>query len=540
MISPKLTRKKDKSPIKLSSSVTLMLCAVISSVLLAVYILYFIQISHATRSGIKETALAVARTLAENPVIQNGLTDPHNENPIAHIAEQVQKRNDLLFVVVTNMQGIRFSHPDAKNIGSPFIGKDINPVLEGKENVSVSQGKLVKALRIFTPVYDRHHQQVGVVAVGISLSKVNEQINRSRWNMLWAVLFSTLVGTLGSMLLVHTLKRILFGFEPYEISALFEQRQAMLQSVKEGIIAIDKLGNVTLMNHTARKMLLSPEDFKAGKNAPPGQMVSILHDVLQNGTAITDREIISFGRQVLCNAVPIYTKQQITGAICTFRDKTEINQLTQRVKGMVNYVDALRERSHEFMNKLHVILGLLQLKRYDKLESYILQTANNYQMEIGALQSKIRSPVIAGFLIGKISRVQEAGHYLTLAEECFLPDNPNEQQIMVLITALGNLIENAIDALENQVNGEIEVFLHYQNGVLNAEVSDNGPGISAEQMPDIFEKGYSTKGEQRGVGLFLVKQQIESCHGNIQVESELCTLTRFFIQLPWDSERNNT
>lgn len=532
-------RKKEKPPLKLSHAVVLMLCGVIGSVLFVVYSLYALQISDLTRSSIKDTGLAVARTFADMPVVKQGLVTPEGSHIIAPLAEQVKERNHLLFVVVTDMNGIRYSHPNPRHIGAHFIGDDLQPALQGKESVGINRGNLVTSLRVFTPVYNDNAEQIGVVIVGMPLSKVDEQINHSRWNMLWGVLFSALVGTLGCALLIYTLKRILFGFEPYEISMLFEQRQAMLQSVKEGIIAIDQQGNITLMNQAARKVLLSPEDFKANKDVVPFPLITTLNEVLESGNAIEDRELIIFGQQLLCNVMPIYTRRRKVGAICTFRDKTEINKLNQQVDVMSGYVDALRERSHEFMNKLHVILGLLQLKRYDKLEAYILQTANNYQVEIGALQSKIRQPVVAGFLIGKMSRVLEAGHQLTLDEACFVPDNPNEHQIMVLITALGNLLENAVDALQGQSEGEIEIFLHYHHGMLTAVVSDNGPGIAPGLLQSIFEKGFSTKGEQRGVGLYLVKQQIENAQGHIVVESAPGILTQFTLTLPWDSERKN-
>ncbi|SQA97179.1 Sensor histidine kinase DcuS [Cedecea neteri] len=160
-----------KRPMKLSTSVTLMLCAVIGSVLLVVYALYFIQISNATRSGLKDTALAVARTLADDPTIKYGLTQPHSKDIIPPVASRVQDRNDLLFVVVTDMNGIRYSHPKPGNIGSHFIGDDIFPALEGKENVSINHGVLAEALRVFTPVYNEQHKQIGVVAIGISLQQ---------------------------------------------------------------------------------------------------------------------------------------------------------------------------------------------------------------------------------------------------------------------------------------------------------------------------------------------------------------------------------
>lgn len=528
-----------KRPMKLSTSVTLMLCGVIGSVLLVVFALYFVQISKVTRDGVKETALAVARTLATSPMVKQGLTLPTANNPIQSMADDVRERNDLLFVVVTDMKGIRYSHPNAETIGSHFIGDDLGPALHGNENISVNHGVLAEALRVFTPVYDDSHRQIGVVAIGISLSKVEQQINRARWSVLWTVLFSALVASLGTWALVKVLKRILFGLEPYEISALFEQRQAMLQSMKEGVIAVDREGRVTLINHAARKMLLSPSDFMAGKGVEPGPLVANLREVLRTGVAVQDKEIVSYGRLVLCNALPIRNNDQVIGAISTFRDKTEISQLMQRMDGMVNYVDALRERAHEFMNKLHVILGLLHIKSYDKLEEYILQTANNYQAEIGALQSKIKSPVIAGFLLSKINRARECGHTLTLDDECLVPDNPNEEQVTALITVLGNLIENALDAMAHQPDGEISLLVHYQHGQLSIEVSDDGPGIAPEHIPSIFDKGYSTKGELRGVGLFLARQQLESLGGNISVESEPGVFTQFYVQLPWDSERKS-
>ena len=145
--------------------------------------------------------------------------------------------------------------------------------------------------------------------------------------------------------------------------------------------------------------------------------------------------------------------------------------------------------------------------------------------------------MIAGFLLGKINRAKEAGISLTLAEECQVPDTPNTEHVTVLITVLGNLIENALDAMTDQPEGEISLMLHYQNGWLSCEISDDGPGIDPSRLAHIFTKGFSTKGENRGVGLFLARQQLEKLGGEIVVESEPGVFTQFFVQIPWDSER---
>nr|WP_154324620.1 sensor histidine kinase [Pantoea sp. 201603H] len=526
-----------KRPMKLSTSVTLMVSTVIISVLLVVHILYFFQISHTTQEGVKNKGLAVARTLAASPEIQRGLTLPPTSNIIQPIASAVQQSNDLLFVVVTNMQGIRYSHPQQSIINQRFIGEDINPALHGQENVAINHGVLAEALRVFTPVYNQQHRQIGVVAIGISLSAVAQQINQSRWSIFWTVLFGALVGALGTIGLVKMLKRILFGLEPYEISTLFEQRQAMLQSIKEGVIAIDHQAQITLINQEARHLFseidrVNCENIEDINGA--GQLIFNLREVLQTGVPRRDEEIHFNGRSLLINTVPVRSNTTLIGAICTFRDKTEVSQLMQRLTGMVNYADALRERSHEFMNKLHVILGLLHMKSYVQLEDYIIKTANNYQTEIGSLLGKIKSPIIAGFLLSKINLAADKGYQLTLSDDSFLPDNGNEKQVAALITILGNLIENALDAMEKQSGGEVNILLHYHNGWLACEVSDDGPGIPTEHLDAIFKKGFSSKGEQRGMGLFLTKQQIQSLGGKIVVESEPGVYTQFFVQHPWD------
>lgn len=544
MNGPQPATARRKRPMKLSTSVSLMVSAVIATVLLIVHLFYFFQISEVTRDAVKEKALAVARTLADSPDIRLGLTQPPNSGIIEPLALAAQQSNDLLFVVVTNMDGVRFSHPNKELIGQHFIGNDLIPALSGRENIAINHGKLAEALRAFTPVYDSQHRQIGVVAIGISLSEVVQQVNKSRWNILWTALFGMLAGALGTFLLVRAAKSILFGLEPYEISTLFEQRQSMLQSMKEGVIAIDDRSQVTLINHAAH-LLFRETGAQAAESdisavvADSGPLIANLNEVLQSGMPKRDSEIDFKGHPLLCNTMPVRSNGAIIGAICTFRDKTEVSQLMQRMDGLVNYVDALRERSHEFMNKLHVILGLLHLKSYGKMEDYILKTANNYQTEIGSLLGKIKSPVIAGFLLSKMGRASDTGNQLIISDESLLADSGNEQQVAVLITVLGNLIENALDAAGDQGEGEISVLLHSQNGWLTCVVSDDGPGIAEEQLEAIFARGVSSKGEQRGVGLFLARQQTESLGGKIIVESEPGVYTQFFVQLPWDIESNS-
>ncbi len=155
-----------KRPMKLGTTVILMVSAVLFSVLVVVHLIYFSQISSMTRDALADKALAVARSLADSPAVREGLKKPPAESGIQTLAEAVSQHNGFLFIVVTNMQGIRYSHPETQRIGQPFKGDDILLALQGKENVAINRGFLAKALRVFTPVYDEHHRQIGVVAIG--------------------------------------------------------------------------------------------------------------------------------------------------------------------------------------------------------------------------------------------------------------------------------------------------------------------------------------------------------------------------------------
>jgi len=526
-------------PLRLSTALTLMVCGVLTSVLLVVYTLFFIQLGQVALNSLEDKAFAIARTLADSPQIIDGLQDPKQAAAIQPYAERVRQSNNLLFVVVTDMHGIRYSHPESSLIGKHFIGDDLQPALEGKEFHAVNHGVLAEALRIFTPVYNDRHQPIGVVALGISLDRVHAVVNENRWSIPWTLLFGILVGALGIWCLVSVIKRIMLGFEPYEISALFEQRNAMLHSIKEGVIAVDAQACITLINPEAKRLFKqsAPLETLLGGNNTGETWTSLLNlqTVLKTGLARRDEEINFNGSLLLTNTVPIVVGKHIIGAVATFRDKTEVSQLLQRLSGISNYADALRTQSHEFKNKLHVILGMLHMKNYPQLENYILKTANTYQTEIGSLLRKIKSPVIAGFLLGKINRARDMNITLSVSEDSLLPDTHDEQTTVTLITVLGNVIENAMEAIGNEENHEIIVSFHHQDEQLHCIVSDDGPGIQASLMPRIFELGFSTRGEDRGLGLSLVKQSLDAAGGTVELESEPGVFTQFFIQLPYKS-----
>jgi two-component system sensor histidine kinase DcuS len=534
------TRPMDrvKTPLKLSTSVMLMVSGVILSVLVVVHILLFSQLTRLAENTVREKALAVARTLALTPEVAQGLLGQGPPGVIQRLAEAARQRNDLFFVVITDMNRIRFSHPNTSLLGKVFVGDDIQLALQGRESqtIDIDRGTLGRALRIFTPVYDNAQHQIGVVAIGISLNTVQTIVDNSHWKLLWTALIGGIVGAIGTWLLVHALKRIMLGFEPHEIAQLFEERNAMLQSVKEGVIAINADMQITLFNDEAKRLFKQHGPWQnlllgAASKYWPARLY--LQDVLRSGKPKRDRESHINGSILLTNTVPVIVNERIVGAIATFRDKTEMSQLLERLNGMSTYADTLRLQSHEFMNKLHVILGMLHLKSYQALETYIMKTANDYQNEVGALIHMVKSPVIAGFLLGKVNRAAERDIRLSITQDSELPDTEDNETITCLITVLGNLLENAMDALSGRANGAIAVSFHTQDDSLQCIVRDNGAGIEPAMQNRIYQQDFSTKGAGRGIGLFLAKQGLVKLGGSIDCESEPGIFTQFTFTLPY-------
>ncbi|WP_251037465.1 DcuS/MalK family sensor histidine kinase [Paenibacillus albidus] len=511
---------KRKRSYGLRTTITFMVCAVVALVLLVLYIIFSNRIIPQTRESLQDKALTIARTLALMPLISEGLDEGRSEEIQAYTVK-ITRRNDIMFVVVLDMNSIRYSHPDASRVGQPFVGGGQKLALSGEESISEGEGTLGKSLRAFVPVYNGKGQQVGIVVVGLSLDKVKGIIRQNQWTIIAILLSGALLGAAGAIVLARKIKKMMFWMEPVEISTLLEERSAMLQSIREGIIAINHEARITLMNLEAERLLKAAGISGGALNQPIGDYLPALRleTVLNSGDAKFDEEIDLNGTTLLANSLPIRVNGAIAGAVVTFRDKTEIAHLAERLSGISVYADALRAGAHEFMNKLHVIMGMTHMGLYDELQQYISGTVRNYQNEIGSITKQIKDPVMAGFLLGKLSRAREAGINLMLEADSYLPESEGPEIIHELITIVGNLLDNAMDALEGVEEKEILLAFRYDQGRMICTVQDTGPGIAESLREEIYVQGFSTKGDNRGLGLHLVRRSVEKLSGSLLLHS---------------------
>jgi two-component system, CitB family, sensor histidine kinase MalK len=522
----------------LQNTITLLVCMVVIMALLVTDILITGKISKETEQNQAEKAIDIARIVAHSPLVIHGLTHKEDEGKIQSFANQIMESTNVEFVVVMDMNGIRKSHPNKNRIGEHFVGGDEGAVLKGKEHISIAKGTLGVSLRSFTPIFDEKKKQIGAVAVGISLEKVHKAVSQSRKIIYIGVGIGILVGIIGALFLARKIKSILFGLEPSQIAKLLEERSAMLESTKEGIIAVDQLGRTTLVNNEGKRILQN-----AGINVDPiGKAIedympnTRLHTVLNTGISEFDQEQDLNGITILTNRIPILVKGKIVGAIATFRDKTDLKHLAEQLTGVKLYAEALRAQSHEFMNKLHVMLGLIHMENYHVLSSYITNMVDHQQTEIGFVMERFKDPVLAGFILGKLSFARESGTELIISGEGILPEPEQPEIVHEVVTILGNLIDNAIDAVKESSRKLITLIFDYYENVLVVEVHDTGKGLDEEIKDLIFQKGVSTKGENRGFGLFLVKQSLEKLDGSLEIYSKIGEGTTFIISLPYKSK----
>lgn len=478
-------------------------------------------------------ALELSKSISFMPSIIEAFELENPSATIQPIAEKIRQETGAEFIVVGNKEGIRYSHPLESEIGKKMIGGDSERAIEnGEYYVSEAKGSLGLSMRGKSPIFNTNGDVIGIVSVGYLVEDINQQIFRDISKELFISLIALITAIAGSYLLAKSIRKDTLGLDPYEIANLYKIKNAVLHSVQEGIFSVDKNGVITSMNQRAKKLLGIKGSVRHSQvdGLFPSQY---LYDVLKSGESHFDKEIIWKDKTIIVSCTPIFDEKSVIGVVAVFREKTEIEQMINALSEMKTYSEDLRAQTHEFTNKLYVLSGLLQLGEYEEAIEMIQGETSVLEFQNQIVFEQIKDTKVQAILLGKLGKASEKKILFDIDSESYIDKLPEHITLSQLTLILGNIIDNAFEAVFNTVKPKVKFFATDLGEDIIFEVSDNGKGIPEEDMSSLFERGFTSKvGENpSGYGLSNADEAVKELGGIIEVQSAQEN-TLFTVYLP--------
>ncbi len=478
----------------------------------------FAWMSRENVTEVSETeALAIARTLATTPEVRAGATrasEEHAPHPADEVTEPLQKitndlrtRNGIQFAVITDDRGIRLTHPRPEAIGKR-VSTSPAEALAGRESVTHDQGTLGDTVRAKVPIYSStgDGRVVGEVSVGIRASVLDADLRREFAALGSVALVALALGVLASLALGRRLRRETLGVGPEELAEMARDQGAVLHGLDDGVLGFDLAGEVTLSNSVANRLLSEGPSCESTAALPqvPETIRRLMAEAPEDGAL--RRRLTVGDRILLATAVRVKRGEVSVGGVVTLRDETQMLTMAQQLESVTTMAQALRAQRHEFANRLHTALGLVDTGATDEARSYlasILRTGPIATPVEGI--ELITDPYLSALLEAKGTTAAEAGAELVITPDSLVLGRVNEPEDVTLI--LGNLIDNAVRAAaQAAVHGRaeshpgtgadvaertaiVEVQLLSAGTELHAIVTDTGDGVAPGDAERIFDEG---------------------------------------------------
>lgn len=511
--------------------------AFVSLVAIIIGVSFYFIISDAIEQQIGERALNIAKTTAERPDIIKGFHAVDPSEALQPIATSIEKSTGAEYVVIGNKDGIRYAHPVKERIGQKMVGDDNEQALiYGHSYISEATGTLGTALRGKAAVFDENGEIIGIISVGFLKEDMTTIFVQYVDNIAYIVVIAIVLGILGSSILARNIKKELFNLEPAEIANLFTERNALIESVREGIIMVDAKGVITMANLAAYEILSLPTNTKlVGRNIWDVIPNTYLPKVLESGEEHLDRPMEIRGQKTIVNRIPIRVGEKIIGAVSSFRSQSDIDRLAEELSQVKQYTEALRAQTHEYNNFLYTISGLIQLNSYDEAINLIHLETAEHQSLIQFMTKRLQDPFLGGIVIGFFNRAKELKVRFILDEDSYVEKLPKHLQKHLLVSIIGNLVTNAFEAVEKlpEEMRNVRILIVDNGEEILIEVEDSGTGVSEEVIDVVWKAKVSTKSEKnRGFGLVKVKGNVNDLGGSIALEKGDLGGALFIVSIP--------
>ncbi|MFD0590192.1 ATP-binding protein [Paenibacillus sp. GCM10027627] len=519
--------------VRLLTQLVVLICAVVFIGMSLAGMLFSFMLNDILKYHIGQQAMTVAKLAAGDKQIIHAFGLPDPSTAIQPVAERIRIETGASYVVIGNMDNIRYSHYDPVQIGK-VMGTSNEPVfLEEMSVVYEGSGVSGPAIKAKTPIRNQQGDIIGVSSVGFLLDEVEDKIAQYYKRIMGLTLLLFLLGFVLAYLIALRVKNLTLGLEPSEISFLYKEREATLESIRDAIVAVDMEEKVVTMNKRARELL--HKNLLVGERLSHHYLREVIRAVTTTGQGYSNGKIFLDTQLFAMHVEPIMQSDEVKGAVITFRPESEIEQLANEFSEMKAYSENMRAQNHEYLNKLNIIYGLISLKHYDKAIDIISEEVKERQDMIGFLMSSVKVPLIAACLLGKINRSKELKVGLEIDPDSHLSYLPSDADAKLLVTVLANIMDNGMEAAraKNEGNAKVKVSFTDLGNDLVFDIEDNGRGVAKEQEKNIFVEGYTTKqGDNHGIGLTIVKHALKELNGELFIDRSSLGGARFTVAVP--------
>ena len=481
----------------------------------------------------------IAEAVASSPLIDDKIANPDDKKTTELLNEYLDSLkislDNIDVISFVSRENIRLYHSNHELIGTEYDGAIPEFEKVSKEYYTANEtGPSGSQRRAYAAVYDKNGNYTGFVMTIMLLENIKAETLQILFIFALITVAAILIELIISAELSSSIKKSLHGYEPNVFSAMFQVRDNILESLNEGVLAVDKNGIVQFANRSAAKML-GKKKAKELINTPFTDCCNdgFIKNVISTGEKEFNIQEQSIDNSnVLIDCIPIKEKDDIIGAVAILHNREEYTKLMEDLAGTRYLVDSMRANNHDFTNKLHVIMGLIEMEMYDDAVSYIENISIVQRETISKIMSVVDEPSIAALLIGKSARASELNIKFILNDESHYSKTDLLLPSELMVTVIGNLIDNAFEAInikDIQRQKELRFGIYSRENALLITVEDTGIGISKDNLEHIYDNGFSTKGEGRGTGLYQVKEMVEAIGGKITVESQENVGTSFTV-----------
>ncbi|WP_329283173.1 sensor histidine kinase [Streptomyces sp. NBC_00691] len=481
----------------------------------------------------RRQATATAAAVADSPSVVAAARSADPTAVLQPYAEALRRHAGVAFVVIMAPDGTRWTHPEPEQIGRTYLGH-IEEAAAGRTHSETHLGVLGPSVRTVAPVFDGGGRVVALVSAGITIDKISEQVREQVTALLGMAGAALALGGAGTYVINARLRRHTHGMNATELSRMHDYHEAALHAVREGLVMLDGRRRIALINDGARE-LLGLDEGVVGRPAAELGLPATLTGALLSSEPRVDETHLTADRVLVVNTRPVVGGER-RGTVATLRDRTELQALSGELDSERGFTEALRSQAHEAANRLHTVVSLIELGRVAEAVEFATAELELAQALTDRVVDAVGEPVLAALLLGKAAQANERGVELVLTEDSRIDDGlvPAALPSRDLVTILGNLIDNAVEAVGGTPHARVTVTVAARtgDGELLLRVADTGPGVRPADRDAVLGRGWTTRGPGRGLGLALVGQAVSRATGTLDVTDAEGGGATFTVRLP--------